>query len=177
MRTGRERMLPAAACMTAAVFGLAGCGGDARLELSAADALTAAADRMEIVVAEYHAEMDAYDGTRESAVVEAFVERLKSSAGDERAMADHAVQFRLALERVRQDRAVQWQRHTAALENVAAVREVAEGLRRMGIESLTLSDEMRRYLSRWTEARRQAAMTTAAIQTCGAGKECDHDCK
>ncbi len=175
MRTERGWMLPAAACLTAVVLGLAGCGGDARLELAAADALLAAADRMETVVAEYHAEMDVYDGTRESAVVGAFVERVKASTGDEQAIADHAAQFRLALERVRQDRAVQWRRHTAAMDNVDVVREVAEGLRRMGVESLTLSDEMRRYLSGWIEARRQAGAATAAIRTCGAGKGCDHD--
>jgi len=175
MRTGRGWILPAAACLKAVVFGLAGCGGDARLELAAADALAAAADRMETVVAEYHAEIDLYDDTRESAVVEAFVERVKASAGDEPTIADHAAEFRSALERIRQDRAVQWRRHTAALENVAVIHEVAEGLRRMGIESLTLSDEMRRYLSRWIEARKQAGATSAAIQTRGAGKGCDHD--
>lgn len=168
-------MLPATACMTAVILGLAGCGGDARLELAAADALLAAADRMETVVAEYHAEMNEYDGTRESALIEAFVERVKSSVGDDQATAGHAAQFRLALERIRQDRAVQWRRHTAALENVAAVREVAEGLRRMGIESLTLSDEMRRYLSGWIEASKRATRPTAVIQTSSAGKECDHD--
>jgi hypothetical protein len=70
---------------------------------------------------------------------------------------------------------VQWRRHTAALENVAVIREVAEGLRRMGIESLTLSDEMRRYLSRWIEARKLAGSASVAIQTRGAGKGCDHD--
>lgn len=152
-----------------------GCGGDARLDLAAADALTAAADRMEAAIGEYHAEMSQFDDSREEAVAEAFVARVKADAGDEQAIAAHWAEFRSALARIREDRAVERQRHAAAAENVAVVREVADGLRRMGIESLTLSDEMRRYLSGWIEARKQAVAAKAAtvekaVTACGAGK-------
>jgi len=158
-------------------FGAAGCGGDARLELAAADALAATADRLDTVVGEYHAEVGAHDDSRESAVVDAFVARVKAGAGDEQTAAEHTAQFRLALERIRQDRAVQWQRHTAAAENVAVVREVADGLRRMGIESLTLSDEMRRYLSGWIEARNRAKTAGVTKTAAGPGKGCGRECE
>ena len=159
------------------MFGAAGCGGDARLELAAADALAVTADRLETMVGEYHAEVGAHDDARETAVADAFVARVKAGAGDEQAVAEHTAQFRLALERIRQDRAVQWQRHTAATENVAVIREVADGLRRMGVESLTLSDEMRRYLSGWIEARNRARTAVATKTAAGPGKGCGRECE
>jgi hypothetical protein len=157
-----------------AICGAAGCG-DARLELAAADALTAAADRMETVVAEYHGDVVRLDDSREQAVVEAFVQRVKANPTDEQVVAGHEAAFRSALSMIREDRAVEWRRHAAAAENAAAVREVADGLQRMGLESVSLQDEMRRYLSGWIEARRQSVASKAAasdktVTACGAGK-------
>jgi len=159
---------------------VAGCGGDARLELAAADALAAAAERMQTAVDDYHAEMTAFDDSREEAVTEAFVQRVRADAADEQAVAVHSAEFKSALGRIRADRAVEQQRRAAAVENLGVVREVADGLRRMGVESLTLSDEMRRYLSGWIEARKQAvaAKTVTAgktVTTCGPGKGCNRD--
>ena len=154
---------------------VAGCGGDARLELAAADALAAAAERMKTAVDEYHAEMAAFDDSREEAVAEAFVQRVRADAANEQAIAAHSAEFKSALSRIREDRAVEQQRRAAVAENVSVVREVADGLRRMGVESLLLSDEMRRYLSGWIEARQQAVAAKAATvdkaaAACGAGK-------
>lgn len=177
MRGGSRWTAMAVLQLGPVMFGGAGCGGDARLELAAADVLAATADRLEAVVGEYHAEVGAYDDARESAVADAFVARVKAGAADEQAVAEHTAQFRPALERIRQDRAVQWQRHTAATENVAAIREVADGLRRMGVESLTLSDEMRRYLSGWIEARNRAKTAVATRTAAGPGKGCGGECK
>ena len=44
---------------------IAGCGGDAGVELAAADALHAVARSMEVTVNEYHQEVDRYDQTRD----------------------------------------------------------------------------------------------------------------
>ena len=57
--------------LVAAVMAVTGCGGDARMELAATDALTAVADQMELTIGEYHREMAWYDDSRESAVISA----------------------------------------------------------------------------------------------------------
>ncbi len=139
-----------------ALSGAGGCGGDARVELSAADALAAVAERMDLVIAEYHADVRHYDDLRETEVVAAFIERVRRTAADETAVDRHAVQFKDALARIRTDRDTERTRRDTAHENVRALREVAGGLRRLAIESLTLDDEMRRYLSGWFDMRRAA---------------------
>jgi hypothetical protein len=150
------------ACRGMAALGLivatvvSGCGGDARVELAAADALIAAADRMDTAVAEYHGEVSRFDDTRESAVVAAFIARVQADAGNKEAVAGHSAEFGAALRKIRADRAVEQDRKTATMENVAVVREVAAGLQRMGIDSLSLQDELKRYLSSWIEARQKA---------------------
>lgn len=149
------------ACWGSVMLAAVGCGGDARVELAAADALVAAADRMQAVLDEYHAEMAAYDDSREEAVTQAFIERVKAAPADEGATASHAAQFRSALSRIRADRSVQWRRHIAGVDNIEAMREVAGGLRRLGVESLTMQDDLRRYLNSWIEARNEAKAARA----------------
>jgi len=134
-----------------------GCGGDAQLELAAADTLLAVADQMELTVGEYHDEVSRHDDSRESAVVSAFVARVRADVSDEAALDSHAADFAEALRRIRVDRRTEWARRSRAMDNVSVVREVARGLQRLAIESLTLKDEMRRYLSGWIETRRAAA--------------------
>ena len=80
------------------VIGLAvGCGGDARLEMSAADALLATADQMELTIQEYHEEVSANDDSRESEVVSAFVARVLVAPDDAVAIDSHVVDFKAAL--------------------------------------------------------------------------------
>lgn len=131
----------------------AGCGGDARVQLSAADALTATAGQVELTVHEYHQEVSAYDESRESEVVSAFVARVRADHADPAAVESHADRFKAALAKIRTDRDVEWRRRQAALDNVAVLRELARGLRRLALESLSLDDEMRRYLSNWLTTR------------------------
>jgi len=140
------------------VIGLAvGCGGDARLEMSAADALLATADQMELTIQEYHGEVSAYDDSRESEVVSAFVTRVQAAPDDAVAIDSHAADFKAALRKIRTDRGTEFTRFGAALDNVDVLRELARGLQRLAIESLTLQDEMRRYLTGWIETRRRAS--------------------
>lgn len=136
---------------------LAGCGGDARLELAAADALLAVADQIELTVKEYHEEVSRLDESRESSVISAFIARVEADASDEAALESHASDFRAALGKIRADGRTEWSRRTAAMDNVGVVREVAQGLRKLAVESLTLDDEMRRYLDSWLEVRQQAS--------------------
>lgn len=123
-----------------------GCVLDARVDLAAAGAMDRLAGSMEGVVNEYHAEIDRADNAMEVAVVDAFVERIRRDVSDEAAVTSHNEKFRLAMKRVRDDRAVEFDRYRAALDNVDLVREVARGLRRLATESMSFEDDARRYL-------------------------------
>jgi hypothetical protein len=133
-----------------------GCGGDARMEMSAADAISAAANQMELTLREYHDEVGRFDDARESAVVAAFVERAKTAATEPAAMESHTGDFKAALKAIRQDRETEYTRLAAAKDNVGVLREMAKGMQRLAIDSLTLQDEMRRYLNGWAEAKSRA---------------------
>ncbi len=123
-----------------------GCGGDARVELAAAQSVESLAASLDVALDEYDAEVGAGDDRREAAVIAAFVARVQAGGGDAAAAASAADDFGAALGKIRADRRVQWQRHTASKENVETLREVTAGLRQLAIASLTLSDEARRYL-------------------------------
>lgn len=132
-----------------------GCGGDAGMELAAGDALLAVADQMQLTVQEYHEEVVRFDDTQKDAMVAAFVARVQADHDDAAAMETSVQDFTAAMRKVRQDREVEWQRRSAAVENVAALREVARGMQKLALESLSLRDEVRRYLESWM-TRRQA---------------------
>lgn len=139
------------------VVGLAAsCGGDARLEMSAADALLTTVDQMALTIQEYHEEVSAYDDSRESEVVSAFITRVQAAPDDTEAIDSHAADFKAALRKIRTDRGTEFTRRCAAMDNVDVLRELARGLQRLAIESLTLQDEMRRYLHGWVDTRQRA---------------------
>jgi hypothetical protein len=147
-----------------AMVAVGGCGGDARVDLSAADGIRAAARQMELTLHEYHDEVARYDTSREDAVIGAFVSRVKTDGQNDAALTGHVADFRATLDKIRKDRDTEYQRQAAAADNVAVLREMSRGLERLGIESLTLQDEMKRYLTSWLDARRRAdasAATTA----------------
>lgn len=140
-----------------AIAVMAGCGGDARVELSAADAIRAVAVQMDQAVVEYHREVCRYDDTREAELVAAFIGRVRREKEDEAALDRHSADLARALTRVRADRETEWTRRAAAGENVKVLREIAQGLERIGLQSLSLQDEMRRYLETWMQAQRRAS--------------------
>jgi len=134
---------------TALVLGvamLAGCGGDARVELAAAESIQSVAAQIEVALAEYRAEIEAADDGRERAAIDAFVARVQRDAQDQQSVEAHADQFAQALQKLGRDRRTEWSRHHAAMDNVALLREMAGGLQRLAIDSLTLKDETQRYI-------------------------------
>lgn len=150
---------------------IAGCGGDAGMELAASDALAAVADQMQSTVQEYHLDVSQSDDTREVATVAAFVARVQSDHDDAAAMDTHAREFQAALQKIRTDRETEWQRRSAAMDNVAVLREVAGGLQKLALESLSLRDEMRRYIDSWIQNQRRTQAMTAAQPTRTGGKQ------
>ena len=134
-----------------------GCAGDARVGLAAADSIDVLAAGLGTALAEYHVDLERSDDSRERAAVMALVERLRVDVGDQANTNAHTNDLLQVLERVHADRRVAYKRYTASMDNVSALREVAEGLRRLAIESLSLEDEAERYftdvLELWREGR------------------------
>jgi hypothetical protein len=124
----------------------AGCAGHARVELASADAMDQVAGMLAEAVKEYHGELVRADDAKERAIAEALVARVVADSCDEAKATGHLEDFLLAQARIREDREVERHRHTASVENVATLREVADGLRRLAIESQSLDDEFRRYV-------------------------------
>lgn len=140
-----------------AILAVGGCmGGDARVEMTAADAISAVASQLETTVREYHDEVSVGDDARESAVAGAFAARVVSANGDADQIKRDTDAFMASLQKIRKDREVEWDRRNAALDNVAALREMSKGLRKLAIDSLTLQDEVRRYLTSWVDTAQQA---------------------
>ncbi len=146
-----------AVCLIAAC--VAGCGGDARVELSAADSIESLAGALKLALQEYHDDLTLGDDLRESAAIAAFVTRIQTADDDPAEQERHVADFTAALARVRQDRRVEWARFTATEDNIDTLREVTSGLRRLAVESLTLRDEARRYIHALIDRQRASRRT------------------
>lgn len=151
-----------------------GCAGDARVELAAADSIESLAAAFDVAFSEYHAETESADDARESAVIAAFVQRVAAAGDDPAEQERHSGDFTAALGIVRADRRVEWSRYTDSRDNLDTLREVTSGLRRLALESLTLSDEARRYLHSLVEAARRASAANQTQSAVPAGKEVAH---
>jgi hypothetical protein len=160
-REGRGRVARLI-CVAAGAVVLAGCCGDARVELSAADSIETLSAALEGALEEYHADLAGTDDQREAAVIAAFVRRIRDSAGDPAAQEGHVSAFTAALGHVRADRRVAWSRYAATRDNIDTLREITRGLRRLAVESLTLGDEARRYVHALIERRSAAASGRSA---------------
>lgn len=146
----------------------AGCVGHAQVELAAADAMESVAAETTRALDEYDHETRAADAERQRRVLAAFVERTKQDHANEEAMSGHETMAAAALEAIDADREAARLRRTRAGENVAVLRETAAGLRRFGVESMRLDDEMRRYVESLIEARKRA-IASAPPTTAPAG--------
>ncbi len=135
--------LIAALCGVALVAftaGLAGCGATPDTELTAADALIAAANAVETGTAEYHGEIAGADQARRDAVLEALAERV---AREPAQAAGHLVAARAALERVDADARVEDLRAANLRAAAAVLREMAARLRELALSRLAMTDRAR----------------------------------
>lgn len=135
---------------------IGGCAGDSRVELTAADSVELLGASMTQTLAEYHADLARFDEERQRAAVQAFIERVRTDIADESATDAHAAAFQEALRRLEADRQAAWERYTASLDNVAVLREIADGLRRLALDSMSLDDDVRRYFGEVMERRKEA---------------------
>jgi len=133
-----------------------GCAGVARVELAAADSVEMLGASMTETLAEYHADLARFDSERLRAVIQAFIERVRMDVAGNAAVDAHAEAFQEALRRLDADRQAACERYMAALENVATLREIAQGLRRLALESMSLDDDVRRYFGEVMERRKEA---------------------
>ncbi len=132
-----------------------GCAGNARVELTAADSVEMLGASMTQTLAEYHADLARFDEERQRAAMQAFIERVRMDVADEAATNAHAEAFRQALQHLDADRQAAWERYTASLDNVATLREIAQGLRRLALDTMSLDDEVKRYFGEVMEHRKE----------------------
>ncbi len=123
-----------------------GCVSAPAAQLSAADSMDLVAASLRQAIDEYRLDLDQLDDERRRAVVEAFVTRVRTDHQDEKALASHTALFTSALDRIDADRRTASDRRQNAVESLESLQEVADGLRRLAVESMSLDDEARRYL-------------------------------
>ena len=150
----RTCMVTSAMCMVLNLLA-GGCAGNARVELTAADSVELLGASMTQTLAEYHADLARFDSERQRAAVQAFIERVRADVADDAVTDAHAAAFQEALRRLDADRRAAWERYVASLDNVATLREIAQGLRRLALESMSLDDDVRRYFGEVMERRKE----------------------
>ncbi len=133
--------------LLAAIFACSGCASAPHAQLSAADSMDLLASSLETAIEEYRDDLKQLDDQRRKAVVEAFVARVRMDHRDESALAAHTSAFTTALDRIEADRRTASDRRAAAVESLETLKEIADGLRRLAVESMNLDDEARRYLT------------------------------
>lgn len=133
---------------------LSGCGGDARVELAAADSMDAIRAGLAQSLTEYHADLAALDEQRRAAATDALIDRLRSSLNDEAGMDAHAESFRQAMARLEADREAAWKRYAVSLDTVTLLGDIAADLRRLAADSMTVNDEAKRYFTDVVQQRR-----------------------
>ena len=164
-QTATHRAAAIVACRLVLGAFVGGCGGgDARVELAAADSMETLGASIAQSLCEYHSDLARFDDDRQRTAVQAFIDRVRADIADETATEVHAEAFQKALEGLDADRRVAWERYTASLDNVATLREVAQGLRRLALNSMSLDDEVRRYFREAMQRRKETKEQTSAMR-------------
>lgn len=145
--------------------GVSGCDASAGMELAASDLGDRIAENLSTAVDEYHAEVDAADDYKESAVASAFVARVLEHSGDAKALGDDQQKFLAAMQKVRRAREIEFERRAMTRESIGLIREMAGKLRKIATDSMSLSDEARRYVTGWIDQYQQVKQKKAAEQT------------
>lgn len=131
----------------AALMCAAGCAAGARVQLSAAEALQTIMRSVQLATNEYHDEIRSADALRRRLAIDAFVQRIRDNHDDQSATADHVARFNAALDRLQQDGETENTRYFATIQNIRTLREIGDGLKTLAVQSMTLDDELRRYLT------------------------------
>lgn len=126
---------------------MAGCGSSARVQLSAAQTLDTLTDSVRLAVDELHRDVITADRRRRADAIDAFVRRIQRDHADPAQTSTHVDAFHQALDRLRADTEIEFTRHLATVDNLRAIKEIAAGLRELGIQSMSLDDEVRRYIT------------------------------
>ena len=103
---GRRAKLMRWAAAIAGTVSAVGCGGDARVMLSAADSIGALRDSLSATVEEYRSDLERLDDGREESVAWALVERIRKIGAESSEAAAPVAAFQSALGRIRADRRV-----------------------------------------------------------------------
>ncbi len=135
-----------AAVAAVAMLAVGGCAVGTRVQITTAETLDALVGALGQAVDEYHLEVRGADVEKRRAAVDAFAARIRADHKDDEAATRHVMLFNQALDSLQHDAEAENSRHGATLENLRVVTEAAAGLRRIAIESMTLNDEVRRYL-------------------------------
>ncbi len=161
MRRSIRRAAAILACRLTLGGFIGGCGGgDARVELAAADSMETLGASMAQTLAEYHADLARVDDERQRAAIQAFIDRVRADVADEAATDGHAEAFQQALASLDADRRTAWDRYAASSDNVATLREIAQDLRRLALNSMSLDDEVRRYFGQLMQRRKDTQGTS-----------------
>jgi len=146
-------MIPKQAClhvglaMSLGVSWVGGCGGDARVEIAAANVIDRSGDMRVRALNEYRNEIVAAASRREQNAVVALARRIRKDADNDEAVAQHVRDFTAALATLRADAQTELRRYGSSTDTVKTLREVARSMRDLAIASLSLEDETKRYLT------------------------------
>ncbi len=162
MKTLQYNALRIVAAMLATLPMLGCLGGDARVEIAAANLIDVASESLTQTLREYHNEILAADARREQDAILAFTTRITASKEDPEVINQHTRDFATALARLRADTQTEWTRHTISMDNLKTLQQTGATLRKLAIESLSLEDETKRYLTDALTQLKQYRTTTNA---------------
>ncbi len=133
--------------MSAWVSAGLGCAAQGQVDISAAQVVRDLSAEVGKAMDEYRADLGRADEQREQLAIEAFINRVNTSVGQPEEQQTHAEKFRAALAVIRRDQQVSEQRYLATCDNLATLREVADGLHRMGLVRMRQSEEVSTWMS------------------------------
>ena len=162
-----RRILSGLLCAGVLVVG--GCGVPPMAVMSQSQMLHRAGAEVRNAAAEWAADVQAGDDAREAAAIGAFVARIRRAADNEPQIATDTAAFTSALTSLRRDRYAADERLRVVLDNVDAVDEAADAMQQLAVESQSLNDEWKRYvtdnLAAMKAAQQDAAAQRAAQRT------------
>lgn len=148
---------------------ICGCGVPAVAVMAQAQSMHRATAEYRNAAAEWSADVEQGDSTREAAIIAAFAQRLRAKGATDSQVAEAIAQFTAALGKIRADRYAADERLRVVLDNCDALDESADALHQLALDSQSLDDEWRRYVTNnfaaWKTSQAEAAQARAAART------------